>query len=188
MAYVYATLWSVQCHQHTPLVSFCIHDPGALAVDFEQVIISVILLTMFFANQIMIVSRLQLMYYWYYLVCLIPGHGLLTCYLKQVIVLVICFLPCLLTRYWFIYVSSTCVTSFIAFAFTVCGLNLNRSLFRFHCIWHHLLTRYWFVQYQQLLHNRVILQYNSGKMTAEFEQVTVLIHFFSLRYCVFTLS
>ena len=35
-------------------MSFCVHDPGALAVDFEQVIISVILLTMFFANQIMI--------------------------------------------------------------------------------------------------------------------------------------
>ena len=35
-------------------MSFCLHDPGALAVDFEQVIVSVILLTMFFANQIVI--------------------------------------------------------------------------------------------------------------------------------------
>ena len=126
------------------------------------------------------------MCYWYYLVCLIPGHWLLTCYLKQVIVLVICFLPCLLTRYWFIYVSNTCVISFVSFAFTVCGITLNRSLVRFHCIWHHLLTRYWCVQCQQHLYNRVILQYNSGKMAAEFEQVTVLIRlFFTWILCIY---
>ena len=32
----------------------CLHDPNALAVDCEQVIISVILLTVLFANQIII--------------------------------------------------------------------------------------------------------------------------------------
>ena len=54
IAYVSTILWSVQCHQHTPSMSFCLHDLDGFTVDFEQAI---------------------------------P---------------VICFLPCLLTRYWFV--------------------------------------------------------------------------------------
>ena len=45
-----------QCHQHTPSVPLCLRNPDALATDFEQVIISVILFTVLFANQIMICS------------------------------------------------------------------------------------------------------------------------------------
>ena len=37
-------------------MSFRFHDHDALAVDFEQVIISVVLFTVLFANQIMICS------------------------------------------------------------------------------------------------------------------------------------
>ena len=90
-------------HQHTPLVSFCLHDPDALAVDFEQVIISVILFTMLFANQIMICSissaaQLPLVFS-----CLLNPSALAADF-EWVIVpvscfLVICFLLCLLTRY-----------------------------------------------------------------------------------------
>ena len=43
------------------------------------------------------------------------------------------------------HVSSTSVTGFVSFAFTACWLTLNRSLFRFYCIWNCLLTRHWFV-------------------------------------------
>ena len=65
---------------------------------------------------------------------------------------------------FYFYVSSPCVTCFFSFAFTVCWLTLNRSLFRFYCIWHCLLTRHWFGQ--QHLYAGVILQYNSGSMAA----------------------
>ena len=76
------------------------------------------------------------------------------------------------------HVRSTCATGFVSFAFTVCWLTLNRSWFQFYCIWHRLLTRYWFVQCQQDLYIGVNLQYNSGSMAAEFEQVTVSIRLF----------
>ena len=64
------------------------------------------------------------------------------------------------------HVSSTCVTGFVSFAFTICLLTLNRSFFRFNCIWHCLLTRHWFVWCQQHLYIGVILHYNSGSMAA----------------------
>ena len=49
-----------------------------------------------------------------------------------------------------------------------------------------LLTRHWFVQCQQHLYITVILQYNSGSMTADFEQVTVSIHlFFTRMLCIY---
>ena len=110
---------------------------------------------------------------------------------EQVIVpvicfLVICFLPCLLTRYWLFYVSSRCVSSFVSFAFPVCSLNLNRSSFRFYYIWHCLLTRHWFGQCQQHLYIEIILQSNSGSMAADFEQVTVSIRlFFTWLMCIY---
>ena len=77
-----------------------LHDPNALSVDFEQVIISVILFTVLFANQIMICStsagHVSLV-----LSCLLNPSALAVGF-EQVIVLVICFLPCLLTRYCFV--------------------------------------------------------------------------------------
>ena len=86
-----------QCHQHTPSVSFHLHDPDALAVDFEQVIISNILFTVLFANQIMIyftsVAHVPLV-----LSCLLNSSPL-AADIKQVIVPFSCFLTCLLTRY-----------------------------------------------------------------------------------------
>ena len=84
------------------------------------------------------------------------------------------------------HVSSTRVTGFVSVAFTVCWLNLNRSLFRFYYIWHCLLTRHWFVQCQQYLYIRVNLQYNSGSIAADFEQVTVSIRlFFTWVLCIY---
>ena len=83
-------------------MSFCLHDPDALAVDFEQVIISVILFTVLFANQIMICST-SAAHVPLVLSCLLNPSALAADF-EQVIVpvicfLVICFLPCLLTRY-----------------------------------------------------------------------------------------
>ena len=79
-----------------------IPDPEALAVDFEQVIISVILFTVLSANQIMICST-SAAHVPLVLSCLL-NLGALDAKFEQVIVLVIfflviCFLPCLLTRY-----------------------------------------------------------------------------------------
>ena len=79
------------------LVSFRLHDPDALVVDFEQVLISVILFTALFANWIMICSisaeHVQLL-----LFCL---HTLstLAANFEQVTLPVICFLPYLPTTY-----------------------------------------------------------------------------------------
>ena len=79
--------------------------PDALSVDFEQIIISVILFNVLLAKQIMIcftsAAHVPLM-----LSCL-RNPIALAAYFEQVIVLVICFmvicfLPCLLTRCWFV--------------------------------------------------------------------------------------
>ena len=76
---------------------FRLYDPDALTVDFEQVIISVILFTVLFANQIMICSR-SAAHVLLVLSCLLNPSALASDF-EQVIVPVICFLPCLLTRY-----------------------------------------------------------------------------------------
>ena len=76
---------------------FVLHDPDALTVDFEQVIILVILFTVLFANQIIICSR-SAAHVSLVLSCLLNPSALAADF-EQVIVLVICFLPCLLTRY-----------------------------------------------------------------------------------------
>ena len=70
---------------------------------------------------------------------------------EQVIAPVICFLvirflPCLLSRYWFVSYQQHMCPGFFSFAFTLCWLTLSKSLFRFYCIWHCLLTGHWFVQ------------------------------------------
>ena len=84
------------------------------------------------------------------------------------------------------HVSSTCVIDFVSLAFKVCWLALNRSLFRFHCIWHCLLIRHWFAQCQQHLNIGVILQYNYGSVVVDFEQVTVSIRFlFTWVLCIY---
>ena len=74
---------------------FCLHYPDALAVDFDQVIISVILFTMLFANQVTICSTSAALVS-LVLSCLLNPSAL-AANLEQVIVPVICFLPCLLT-------------------------------------------------------------------------------------------
>ena len=76
---------------------FRLHDLDALTVDFEQVILSVILFTVLFANQIMICSR-SAVHVLFVLFCLLNPSALAADF-EQVIVLVICFLPCLLTKY-----------------------------------------------------------------------------------------
>ena len=83
-------------------MSFRLHDPNALAVDFEQIIISVILFTVLLANKIMICST-STAHVLLVLSCLLNPSALAADF-KQVIVpficfLVICFLSCLLTRY-----------------------------------------------------------------------------------------
>ena len=78
-------------------MSFGLHDLGALPVDFEQVIISVILFTLLFANQIMICS-MSAAYAPLVLSCLL-NPSVLPADFEEFMVLVICFLPCLLTRH-----------------------------------------------------------------------------------------
>ena len=88
------------------------------------------------------------------------------------------------------HVTSTCVTGLVSFSFLVCWLTLNRSLFRFYCICHCLLTKNWFVQCQQHLYIGIILQYNSGSLSADFEQVIVSIRFFfffTWILCIYTI-
>ena len=92
-------------YQHTPLVLFRLHDLDALAVDFEQVIISVILFTVMFTNQIMIFFT-SAVHVPLVLSCLLNPSAL-TADFEQVIFpvicfLVICFLSSWLTRYWFV--------------------------------------------------------------------------------------
>ena len=92
----------MQYHQYAHLVSFCLHDPDALTVDFEQVIISVILFTVIFANKIIICSR-SVAHVLLVLSCLLNSCAS-TAGSEQIIVPVICFLvicfpPCLLTRH-----------------------------------------------------------------------------------------
>ena len=123
----------------TPLISFRLDDPNALSVDFEQVIISVIMFTVLFANQIMIFST-SVVHVPLVLSCLVNPSALASDF-EQVIVsvicfLVTCFLPCLLAGTDLFHISRKCVTGFVSFAFTVCWLTLNRSLFQFYCIWH----------------------------------------------------
>ena len=71
-------------------MSFRLHDPDALGVDFEQVIISVILFTVLFINQIMIFSR-STAYVPLVLYCLLNSSAL-AADVEQVVVPVICFL------------------------------------------------------------------------------------------------
>ena len=69
---------------------FCLHDPDVLGVDFEQVIISVILFTVLLSNQIIIcttsAAHMPLL-----LSCLLNPSPLATDF-EQVTVSVICFL------------------------------------------------------------------------------------------------
>ena len=87
---------------------------NALTVGFEQVIIPVILLTVLFANQIMICFRSAALVL-LVLSCLLNPKVLAGDF-EQVIVPVICFLPCLLTRYWFV----SCCHGFRLFC--ICGV------------------------------------------------------------------
>ena len=78
--------------------------------------------------------------------------------------ILICFMP-----------AATCA-DFVIFAFMVCWLTLNKSLFRFYCIW----------QCQEHLYIGVILQYTSGSMAATLNVSPFKYVYFSLGYCVFT--
>ena len=76
-------------------MSFRLHNPDALTVDFEQVIISVILFTVLFANQIMICAR-SAVHVSLVLSCLLNSSALAADF-EQIIVLVICFLICFMS-------------------------------------------------------------------------------------------
>ena len=71
-------------NQHTPSVSFRLHGPDALAVDFEQVINSIISFTALFASRIMIYST-SAAHVVLVLFCL-RNTSALAAYFKQVIV------------------------------------------------------------------------------------------------------
>ena len=81
------------------------------------------------------------------------------------------------------HVSSTCVTGFVSFAFTVCWLTLTS-----HCS--SFVVSGTVYQLEIYLFNvnstAVILQYNFGSMTTDFEQVTVSIWlFFTWVLCIY---
>ena len=151
-------------------MSFRLHDPDALAVDFEQVIISVILFTVLFANQIMICSR-SATHLLLVLSCLfnpntlaaILNRSLFRLFVSWLFVsyfvnhILICFMSAAHLspvssplHLWCVGLLSTCHCSGVS------------------CIWHCLLTRHWFVKCQQHLYIGVILQYNSGSIAADF--------------------
>ena len=106
---------------------------------------------------------------------------------EQVIVpvicfLVICFLPCLLTRYWFV----SCCHGFHLLCIYGVLADFEQVIIQVLLYLHCLLTRHWFVQCQQRLYIAVILQYNSGSMSADSEQVAVSIRlFFTCSLCIY---
>ena len=125
------------------------------------------------------------MCHWCYLVYLIPAHWLVTLSRSLFWLFVSwLFVSCLAcqphTDLFHV------VTGFVSFAFTVFWLTLNRSLLQFYYIWHCLLTRHWFVQCQQHLYIGIILQYSSGSVAADFEQLAVsLCYFFTWLRCIY---
>ena len=136
-------------------------------MDFEQFIISVILFSTLFANGMEICStsaaHMPLVLSGY----VIPVHWLLADF-EQVFILVICFLPCLLTRYWFISCQChrfclLCINGMLAdFEQLIVWVSLFPAL---------LLIGHWFVQCQQHLYIRVILWYNYGSVATDFGKV-----------------
>ena len=75
---------------------------------------------------------------------------------EQVIVpviyfLVICFMPCLLTRHWFVSCQQHTCHQFRLLCIYGVLADFEQVIIRFHCICYCLLTRHWFVQCQQHL-------------------------------------
>ena len=99
--------WSVKCHQYTTSVSYRLYDPDAFAVDFENIIISVVLFSTLFANGMEICSTsaahmavaLSRSLFWLFVSChvCLPDTDLF-------------------------HVTSVSVTCSVSFAFTVCWL------------------------------------------------------------------
>ena len=96
------------------------------------VIISVILFTVLFANQIMIFSTSAAPL----VLSRFLNSSALAANFEQVIV------PVIFNQILICFMSAARVTGFVSFAFTMCWLTLNRSLFQFYCIRHCLLTRH----------------------------------------------
>ena len=125
---------------------FVLHDSDAWTVDFEQVIISVTLLTVLFPNLIMICSR-SAANVSPVLRCLLSPSALAAEFENRSLFwLFVSWLfvsPALLAKQTDLFhIRRTCVTGFISFAFTVCWLTLNRSLIRFYYTWYFLLTKH----------------------------------------------
>ena len=83
-------------------MSFRFHDPNSLVVDFEQVIISIILFTVLFFKQIMISSK-SLIHVPLVLSRLLKPDALAADFEETIVLvncfMVICFLSWVLTRY-----------------------------------------------------------------------------------------
>lgn len=119
---------------YTSLISFCLHDSDALAVNFEQVTISAILFTVLLhVCNIYTIGAILFAYFQY-----------IRCYFEQGIFRIIHFLCCFLTRYWLVpYQQHISAVTDVVYLHTMCWLlSLNRSFFRFHYLWHYLLIRH----------------------------------------------
>ena len=163
---------------------FRLHEPDALAVDFKQVIISVIWFTVLFANQITLystsVAHVLLVLTWLFNTSALAADS------EQVIFPVICFLLCLLTRYWFLSCQQHMSHRFRLLCIYGVFADFEQAIVPVLLYWHYLLTRYWFAKCQEHLYIEAILQYNSGSIAADLEQVIVLIRlFFTWVLCIY---
>ena len=118
-----------------------------------------------YANQIMIFST-SAAHVPLVLSCLLNPNALAADF-EQVIVpvicfLVICFMPCLLTRHWFVSCPQHMCHQFRLLCIYGVLADFEQVIIPVLLYLLLLLTRHWFVECQQHLCIRVILQYNSG--------------------------
>ena len=109
--------------------------------------------------------------------CLLNSSALAAVF-EQVIVPAICFLPCLLTRYWFVSCQQHMCHRFrLLCIYGVFAVLLYLALF---VNWTLICTM------SAALVHWSFLQYNSGSMAADFEQFTVSIRlFFTWALCIY---
>ena len=112
------------------------------------------------------------MWHWCYLICVVRVHWLLT--LNSLLFRIL--LPHLFANNIMICFKSAAHCHWFLLL-CICGVlaHFEQVIVLVYCFWHCLLIEHWFVQCQQHLCIGVILQYNSGSVDPDFEQVTVSI-------------
>ena len=91
------------------------------------------------------------------------GCWLWTCHCSGYLFPGFCFLPYLLTRFWFVSCRQHICHRFCLLYIYGVLIGFEQVSVPFYCIWYCLLTRHWFVQCQQHFYIGVILQYKMYK-------------------------